>query len=84
MSLEHSPAREGPRPRVRRIRPGDAETAFTITEWCKRNSVSRRTYYNLQKAGQGPRLMQVLGVNRISVEADADWRREREAAAMKE
>ncbi|HUG62134.1 MAG TPA: hypothetical protein VMP03_09820 [Methylomirabilota bacterium] len=55
--------------------------AYSINEFCEAHGVSRATYYNWQKAGVGPREMEVIGRKLISVEAAADWRREREAAA---
>jgi len=55
--------------------------AFTIENFCKRHSMCRATFYNLKKRGEGPRLMRVGSRSLISVEAAAEWRREREAAA---
>ena len=52
---------------------------FTINEFCLAHRISRATFYNLRKSGQGPREMHVgVGV-RISKEAAEEWRREREA-----
>ena len=51
------------------------QSAFTIAEFCKRNSISRGMFYKLLAAGQGPRLMQVGTHKRISAEAEADWKR---------
>lgn len=59
-------------------------SAFTIAEFCKRNSISRGMFYKLLAAGQGPRLMQIGTHKRISTEAEADWKRAREADAGKQ
>lgn len=72
MSLEHSPARQGRH---------SQRAAFSIIEFCERNGISRATYYNLKKAGIGPREMEVLGRKLITGEAETDWHRDREAAA---
>lgn len=55
--------------------------AFSIGEFCKRHSISRNGLYRLWATGKGPRVM-VAGRRRlISVEAAAEWRRDRERAA---
>ena len=75
MSLEHSPARECAAP---------AYAAYTIPEFCVAHRIGRSALYKLWSEGNGPRRIQV-GTGRsskvlISLEAAADWRREREAA----
>ena len=55
--------------------------AFTITEFCEAHRISRSKLYQLWAAGIGPRFMKVGVKVLISVEAAADWRREREQAA---
>jgi predicted DNA-binding transcriptional regulator AlpA len=57
------------------------KVAFSIDEFCARNSISRRTFYNLLEEGIGPRVIQLRGRRLISAEAEADWHRERENAA---
>jgi predicted DNA-binding transcriptional regulator AlpA len=57
------------------------KSAYSIDEWCQLNSISRRTFYNLEELGKGPRTFNVGTRRLISAEADFDWRREREAAA---
>lgn len=54
--------------------------AYSIPEFCLRHGISRATYYNLRKASKAPRTMHVNGRELISVEAEADWRRECETA----
>jgi hypothetical protein len=53
--------------------------AFSIPEWAERNRVSVSLYHKLQKEGLGPRVMRVGKRTLISAEADAQWRRDREA-----
>jgi hypothetical protein len=60
MSLEHSPAREG-------------ANAFTITQFCQRNHLSKPTYFELRRRGLGPREIRILNIVRISAQAEADW-----------
>lgn len=57
-------------------------SAFTIDQFCQRNSISRSTYYKMLREGTGPRLMSAGGMHRISVEAESDRRRQCEAAAQ--
>ena len=56
-----------------------ADGSFTVDEWCKRRKVCRATFYNLQKARKGPKIMKVGSRTLVSAEADDEWRREREA-----
>jgi hypothetical protein len=56
--------------------------AYTQEEFCEINGgFSRSTYFNLKKTGKGPREMRIGKLVRITREAAADWRREREAEA---
>jgi predicted DNA-binding transcriptional regulator AlpA len=57
--------------------------AYTIDEFCAAHGICRKTFYNLEKDGKGPRRMQVGARVLISIEAAADWRREREQATEK-
>lgn len=59
----------------------DGQQAFSVDEFCAAHRISRATFYNLLKAGRGPRLMAADGRKRISVEAAAEWRRRMEAEA---
>jgi predicted DNA-binding transcriptional regulator AlpA len=60
----------------------ESKLASTVKEFCEDHGISLSTYYELKKQGHGPREMKIgrSGV-RISREASADWRRERETAA---
>jgi hypothetical protein len=53
----------------------------TIDEFCTAERISRAMYYKLRRLGKGPREMAVGTHRRISPEAQADWRRDREAEA---
>jgi hypothetical protein len=65
----------------RRVRSGaDPVVTYTVTEFARAHNISVAHFYALRKRGLGPREM-VLGRRRlISVDAAADWRREREQA----
>jgi hypothetical protein len=83
MSAE-SPARQT----GRRIKASGVETvgaqdraAFTIAEFCQAHRISRSKLYQMWAAGIGPRFMKVGVKVLVSVEAAADWRRDREQAA---
>jgi hypothetical protein len=51
---------------------------YTIEGFCRDHNISRATFYNLAKLGQGPRIMKVGARTLISEEAAAAWRREQE------
>jgi hypothetical protein len=56
-----------------------ADQSQTIPEFCSTERISRAFYYEMRKAGRGPREMRHAdGCVRISPEARRDWRRERE------
>jgi hypothetical protein len=61
-----------------------AKDAHDVPEFCVRHGISRAMFYKLEKLGKGPRIMKVGALTRISKEASADWRREREAAPAKQ
>jgi hypothetical protein len=50
--------------------------AYSIPEFCFRNSISRPTYHRLRAEGRGPVEMR-LGLNAVRITADAerDWQR---------
>ncbi len=52
--------------------------AFSIAEFCFRNSISPTLYHKLKKFGRAPREMVLGRAIRISLAAEADWRRARE------
>ena len=48
--------------------------AFTISEFCFRNGISRPTYHRLRSEGRGPVEMRIgLNLIRITAEAERDW-----------
>ena len=60
------------------------QPSLTISEWCALRKVSRSMFYNLDNGGLAPKTHNV-GVKRlISPDADAEWLRQREAAAQTE
>jgi predicted DNA-binding transcriptional regulator AlpA len=63
----------------RSIAPVERAT-FTVNEFCATHHISRAKLYCMWNTGTGPRRMKIGTKNLISVEAAADWRREREAA----
>jgi hypothetical protein len=58
-----------------------ARKAASIEEFCEAHDLSRASYYNMRRAGIGPREMRVGSRVLISVEAASDWRLAREQAA---
>jgi hypothetical protein len=48
--------------------------SYSIEEFCRRNSISRGTYYNMKDAGEGPVEGHALGRVLISKESAFDWR----------
>jgi hypothetical protein len=56
--------------------------AYSIDQFCiAHGNICRASYYNMKKAGKGPREMRVGSRVLISQEAAAEWRRAREAEA---
>jgi hypothetical protein len=55
--------------------------AFTVAEFCAAHRMSRSSLYNFWRSGTGPRYMRNGKKVLITIEAAADWRREREAAS---
>jgi hypothetical protein len=56
--------------------------AYRIQEFCDAHRISRSKYYEMRAKGLTPAEMDVDGGTRISVEAAARWRAEREATAV--
>ena len=55
--------------------------ATTVDEFCQAHRISRASFYNYLKAGQGPAVMKVGGRTLVSNEAAAAWRRRMEGAS---
>ena len=50
--------------------------AYTIPEFCFRNSISRPTYHRLRSEGRGPAEMRIgLNLIRVTAAAERDWQR---------
>src|SRR5262245_19239970 len=60
-------------------KPGDAHTRLSF---CISNHISESHYFKLNRQGRGPREIELDGRIIITPEAEADWRREREAETM--
>jgi hypothetical protein len=57
----------------------DIHSEPSIAGFCARQGISRRSYYNLRKAGKGPRKFLVGTRVIISRNAEAEWEAERQA-----
>jgi predicted DNA-binding transcriptional regulator AlpA len=62
--------------------PETDRATFTVAEFCQSHRISRAALYVMWRDGTGPRRMKVGVKNLISIEAAAEWRREREAAGI--
>jgi uncharacterized membrane protein YccC len=54
------------------------QQAFSIQEFCARNSISLHLYHKLRQQNRGPRTMALGRAIRISIEAERAWRADRE------
>jgi hypothetical protein len=59
----------------------DDISSLTKDLFCERNGISKSKLRDLDKKKKGPRYMDVDGMQRISIEAEAEWRRQCEEAA---
>jgi hypothetical protein len=75
-------AQQEPRRRKRPV--ADHPDAYSIPQFCIQHGISQWLYFELKKAGHGPRTMRVGGRVLISKEAAATWRRARERDATRE
>lgn len=64
----------------KRPAPPVAQYAFSVSEFCAAHSISVANFYVLRQRGEGPKTMQVGARLKISHEAAAEWRRQREQA----
>ena len=60
------------------------KSAFSIGEFCDRNSISEGFYFSLQKQSLGPRVMNVRNRQLITRYAQRDWQLECKRAAAAE
>jgi hypothetical protein len=79
----HKGKRRSRRPQQARAPPAGAEIgAYSIAGFCvAHGDLSEAFFHKLCRMGLGPKLMKVGARTLISVEAAAEWRRAREAAA---
>ncbi len=79
MPRKFPPKQQQPREIVVKTHPAPSAPArsFTIPEFCRRNPMSRNTYFTMRAQGRGPREFrptgQPNGVVLISEEAERDW-----------
>ena len=57
------------------------DQSLTINQFCAVEKISRAQLYKEWRANRGPRFFLVGSFRRISAEARAEWRRQREAEA---
>jgi excisionase family DNA binding protein len=57
------------------------KTSLSVNEFCEANSISRFTFYQLLKRGEGPAIMKVGRRTLVSHEASEAWRRAMERNA---
>jgi predicted DNA-binding transcriptional regulator AlpA len=57
------------------------DQTLTINQFCAAENISRTTLYRLWRENRGPRWLLIGSSRRISAEARARWRREREEEA---
>jgi hypothetical protein len=65
--------------RSKNRKPGQAHTRLSF---CENNAISESKYFDLKRKGKAPREIELDGRIIITPEAEADWRREREAETM--
>jgi hypothetical protein len=68
--------------RNRRATEPIPRACFSVREFCTAHGISDHMFFKLQRQGLAPRTMRVGARTLITVEAAAEWRREREAAPM--
>jgi hypothetical protein len=61
-------------PESPKAKPDNDLDAYSIEDFCRRHSISHGTYYNLRKAGKGPRESHALGRVLITKESAEEWR----------
>jgi hypothetical protein len=58
--------------------------AFTVPQFCSAHGISRALFYILQREHRGPRVMKCGRRTLIARESAEAWRRQMEAAAVRE
>ena len=72
---------DSPKYRRRPVTADSNSLAMSIREFCRLHGISEDQFFKMKREGWGPVTMKVGSRTLISVEAAADWRRKREAAA---
>ena len=62
----------------------EARAAFSISEFCPRNRISRKKFNKLVNDGRGPTFMDLDGTRRISAAAERAWQQRFENPTEKE
>lgn len=63
----------------RKRRRDNPNATYSIEEFCEHNGISVTHYFTLKKNGKGPKEMKLGRRVLITPEAEAEWRRAREA-----
>jgi len=58
---------------------GPGRQTYSVEEFCQAHRICRASFYNICKAGRGPKTMKIGSRTLISVEAAATWRARMEA-----
>ena len=64
-----------------RQRRSDHALSYSLAEWCEAEGICLAMFYKLRKQGKAPATYNVGSRVRISADADAEWRRQRETEA---
>jgi hypothetical protein len=62
---------------------GESSRVYSIKQFCANNDISKSLLYLLWKRGDGPRYLDLGGRRKITVAAEAEWRRRMEAKSIK-
>src|SRR5262245_47605424 len=73
-----------PKYRRRSVSADPNSLSMSIKEFCRLHGISEDQFFKMQRQGWGPKVMRVGSRTLISHEAAAEWRREREQAAIRE
>lgn len=61
--------------------PDNPRAAYSVQEFCAAHRISPDFFFKLRRVGKAPKMMKVGTRSLISVEAAAQWRRDRERDA---
>jgi predicted DNA-binding transcriptional regulator AlpA len=60
-----------------------AGLTFTVAEFCRQVRISRKTFYEIQKRGEGPKLIRLGRRVYVAQETARTWVKEREALSVR-